>query len=150
MSKIERSYFNVAYWAPFLSEEDMELSRELLYLFIMDVGMFPFEKCYEGRTIMSGCVTARNVSLLRELLKHEYCVHYKDDFDFAKRRCKSKDAVGNNLMHHVFMLPDSIRNLFFDVINEFPVTIVYQPGENDGLFKKFQVNPDYLGEPTYV
>ena len=121
MSKIERSYLNLAYWAPFLDNEDIADSRELLYLYIMDIGIFPFEKCYEGRTIMSACVTARNVTLLRELLKHEYAVHYKDDLAFAKRRCKSKDTFGNNLLHHVCAHPDSIRNQFFEAINDLPV-----------------------------
>ena len=68
MSNIERSYINAAYWAAFLRIEDIHLTRKFLYLFIMDIGIFPFEKCYDGKSIISSCVTAGKVELLKELL----------------------------------------------------------------------------------
>jgi hypothetical protein len=104
MTKIERSYINAAYWAPFLKQEDIHLIRKFLYLFIMDIGIFPFEKCYDGKSIISACVTAGKPELLKELLMHDYVVHYESDLDLCRARCKAKDSNGNNFMHHVFIL----------------------------------------------
>ena len=72
----------------------------------MDIGIFPFEKCYDGKSIISASVTAAKVELLKELLQHDYVVHYEDDLELCRMRCKSKDANGNNFLHHVCMLPE--------------------------------------------
>jgi len=109
--------------------QDQAEVKNFVYLFIMDCGVSPFVKAYEGRTLISATVPSESIEFLTELLSHTYMVRFEEDFEELKKRCKSKDAKGNNLLHEVCMLKEAKRNKYFEVINSNHVCIVYKPFE---------------------
>ena len=49
------------------------------------------------------------------------------------------------------MLPERLRTDFFEVVNDYPVVIVHEPGDHDGsMFRKFKINPDNEQFKYYV
>jgi hypothetical protein len=72
-----QSYSRIAYWAIFLANDnnnpDMEIFvKKFLYFFILDLGLSPFIKCYEKKSIIQACIVSGRFDFLRELLSHEY------------------------------------------------------------------------------
>jgi hypothetical protein len=72
-----QSYSRIAYWAIFLANDnnnpDMEIFvKKFLYFFILDLGLSPFIKCYEKKSIIQACIVSASFDFLRELLSHEY------------------------------------------------------------------------------
>jgi hypothetical protein len=56
-----QSYCRIAFWAIFLANDttdpDMEIFvKKFLYYFIMDLGLSPFIKCYEKKSIIQACI----------------------------------------------------------------------------------------------
>ena len=111
-------------------QKDIAEVKNFVYLFIMDCGVSPFVKAYEGRTLISATVPSESIELLTELLSHTYMVRFEEDFEQLKKRCKSKDVRGNNLLHEVCMLQEAHRNKYFEVINKNHVCILYKPFES--------------------
>jgi hypothetical protein len=71
------SYCRIVYWAIFLANDnddpDMEIFvKKFLYYFIIDLGLSPFIKCYEKKSIIQACIVSGRLDFLRELLSHEY------------------------------------------------------------------------------
>jgi len=108
-------------------DKDQPEVKNFVYLFIMDCGVSPFVKAYEGRTLISATVPSCSVQFLTELLSHKYLVRFEEDFEQLIKRCKSKDVRGNNLLHEVCKLQEAHRNKYFEVINKNHVEIVYRP-----------------------
>lgn len=73
-----------------MKENDIlhSLAKEFLYFFIIGLGISPFVKFFEGKSIFQACVendsddtTMVKKSIFRELLTHTYIVHYKSDYN---------------------------------------------------------------------
>jgi len=56
------------------------LVKNFIYIFIMDLGISPFVKCYDRKTMISATVSSGRLDLLEELLSHTYETVYLDDF----------------------------------------------------------------------
>ena len=87
----QKSYLHIAYWAMTLLkklesidqkegrvlredeafDQDFEfLMKKFIYMFILDIGISPFVKCYEGCNLIQGCIEAYRIDFLKELLMH--------------------------------------------------------------------------------
>ena len=58
-----------------MDEYDPEIEifmKEFVYLFIAELGISPFVKCYQNKSIVQACIYSRRLDFLRELLQHEY------------------------------------------------------------------------------
>ena len=90
--------------------------KQFVYIFILDLGISPFIKCYQEKSLIQACITSRRYDFLRELLSHRYeCATPKDYKDFINS-CKAKDWKGNNVFHEIFMLDGEMRNKYLKVI----------------------------------
>lgn len=124
----QRSYLHLAYWAISLANldervpEDQDYGKyeiymkKFVYIFVLDLGISPFIKCYQEKSLVQACVIARRNDFLRELLSHKYEMLTKSDFKDFVKSCKSKDRKGNNIFHEIFMLPQESRNRFLETI----------------------------------
>ena len=124
----QRSYLHLAYWAISLANldervpEDQDYGKyeiymkKFVYIFVLDLGISPFIKCYQEKSLVQACVLARRNDFLRELLSHKYEMLTKNDFEDFVKSCKSKDRKGNNIFHEIFMLPQESRNRFLETI----------------------------------
>ena len=71
-----QSYCRIAYWAIFIAndiDEDKDIEifiKQFLYFFILDLGISPFIKCYEKKSIIQACIVSKRLDFLRELLSH--------------------------------------------------------------------------------
>jgi len=61
---------------------------------------------------------------LEELLSHTYTSLDNVDYDTFKKKIKSKDNIGNNLLHSVCELPERARERFFKILNNYPVKML--------------------------
>ena len=117
-----QSYIRIAYWAIFMandSDEDPEIEifmKKFLYFFIMDLGISPFVKCYEKKSIVQACIKAERLDFLRELLCHEYELLNKKDAEIFKKSARGKDINGDNIYHEIFKLDKIKRNKFIELI----------------------------------
>jgi len=77
--------------------------KQFVYLFILDIGVSPFVRCYEGKTLIQGCIAAYRDDFLKELLLHKYeFITHKEFEIFKYSAVHNKDNTGNNLMHSIF------------------------------------------------
>ena len=60
-------------------------------------------------------------------MSHTYECEYLDDYDAMQQRVKSKDIRGNNIMHDICMLPQTLREEYFEIINDNHVNIHFDP-----------------------
>ena len=68
----------------------------------MDLGISPFIKCYDGKSLISATVHSKQHEFFKELLGHTYvCGHESDYMDMIKRCAKTRNILGNNLMHDI-------------------------------------------------
>ena len=81
MNNDQLSYLRIAYWAIRMFEADFESNfkvqiikklKEFLYFIILDIGISPFVKFYEGKSLLFAAVQAKQTELLKELLSHTY------------------------------------------------------------------------------
>lgn len=129
MTKVQKSYVNIAYWACAMqagTPAQQQQVKRFIYLFIMDLGISPFVKCYDHKTLISATVHSGRIRFLQELLSHRYVVIHANDFESMQKRCASKDIKGNNLLHAICQLPLSRRNEYLEVVHHNPVEIVYR------------------------
>jgi len=122
----------VAYWAAFManqSHEDLLMAKHFVYIFILDLGVSPFVKCYDGRLLISATVPAMRPDLLEELLSHNYIALHESDYEAFRTRLQSKDSIGNNLLHTVCLLPERARERYFRVLNNNPVKMFNRHSE---------------------
>ena len=54
--------------------------RNFIYIFIMDIGISPFVKCYDGKSMISATVPSGRLEFLKELLSHKYECEYLEDY----------------------------------------------------------------------
>jgi hypothetical protein len=117
-----KSYCKIAYWAVFLandidSDPNIEIfMKKFLYFFIIDLGVSPFIKCYEKKSIIQACIVSNRLDFLRELLTHEYEVLTEKDAEILKISAKGKDINGDNIYHEIFKKKAEIRNKYLEVI----------------------------------
>ena len=78
------------------------LMKEFVYFFVMDLGISPFVKCYQNKSLIQACVKARQKQLMAELLQHEYEVKNPKEIGILAKTCKGKDIFGNNIFHEIF------------------------------------------------
>ena len=75
----QRSFLHMAYWSIALSEGKQSQAeiymKKFIYFFIIDLGISPFVKCYQGKTLIEACIDSRRLDTLKELLSHTYVVH---------------------------------------------------------------------------
>ena len=91
----------------------------------MDLGISPFTKCYDGKSLLSATVHSKQINFFRELLGHTYICGNTSDYNNMIKRCtKTRNIIGNNLMHDICQLPDGIRNKYLKYAHETPVKIV--------------------------
>ena len=116
------SYLRVAYWAIKIANLDNESSeseifmKKFLYFFIIDLGISPFVKSYQNKSILQACISSNRLDFLRELLSHTYEVLSPDDIEIFQKSCKGKDIEGNNIFHDIFLHNKYERNKFLEVI----------------------------------
>jgi hypothetical protein len=70
------------------SDEDQNIEifmKKFLYYFIIDLGISPFVKCYEKKSIIQACVRSGRLDFLRELLSHEYELLNNKDVEIFKK-----------------------------------------------------------------
>lgn len=121
-TKQQQSYIRLAYWAITMAnmdEDDPEIEifmKEFVYVFIIDLGISPFVKCYQNKSIVQACVLSRRLDFLRELLSHEYEVLNPKEVKIFAHTAQGKDIFGNNIFHEVFQLPRDTRNKYLEVI----------------------------------
>ena len=84
--------------------------KRFVYFFIMDLGISPFVKCYQDKSLVQACITTRRLHFLEEILSHHYYVISQKELEFFKKTAKGKDIYGNNIFHQIFMLPEGQRN----------------------------------------
>lgn len=61
-------------------DPDIEIFvKKFLYYFIIDLGISPFIKCYEKKSIIQACIVSNRLDFLRELISHEYEVLSEKD-----------------------------------------------------------------------
>ena len=116
MSVQQKAYLSLAYWAISIANMDKDreyggkagfyevLMKRFVYIFIADLGISPFVKCYNKRSIIQACIASEREDMLRELLSHKYELLNKEAYEIFKSTLKSKDFKGNNVFHDVFML----------------------------------------------
>ena len=137
----------MAYWAIYISNMDNDSTQDedgafeiymkkFVYIFLFDLGISPFIKCYQEKSLAQACVTARRFDFLRELLSHKYECFDKQAMKDFKNSCKGKDWKGNNIFHEVFMLEESMRNNFLNVIydDKYKVKIYLRPQHDTRCF----------------
>jgi len=100
----------MAYWSVALSEGNQGRAeiymKKFIYFFIIDLGISPFVKCYQGKTLIEACIDARRIDTLKELLSHTYIVHNTEDKNLLRKSGKNKDINGNNALHRIFSIPE--------------------------------------------
>ena len=119
---VQQAYIRLAYWA--ISTVNMEevdhdaekRMKRFVYFFLLDLGISPFIKCYQKKTLIHACVRAERVDFLRELLRHDYEMADPQTFEVFEKSCKNKDHKGDNVFHEVFKLDVEKRNQFLNVI----------------------------------
>ena len=99
----QRSLLQLAFWALTMAKEpdpieqpkeyemakgDKFRAQHLLYIFVMDLGVSPFVKCYDDVALITGLVRSGEFTILRDLLKHKYITIYYEDFSFLKKQLK--------------------------------------------------------------
>jgi hypothetical protein len=70
------------------SDDDQNIEifmKKFLYYFIIDLGISPFVKCYEKKSIIQACVRSGRLDFLRELLSHEYELLNNKDVEIFKK-----------------------------------------------------------------
>jgi hypothetical protein len=70
------------------SDEDQNIEifmKKFLYYFIIDLGISPFVKCYEKKSIIQACVRSGRLDFLRELLSHKYELLNNKDVEIFKK-----------------------------------------------------------------
>jgi hypothetical protein len=70
------------------SDDDQNIEifmKKFLYYFIIDLGISPFVKCYEKKSIVQACVRSGRLDFLRELLSHEYELLNNKDVEIFKK-----------------------------------------------------------------
>lgn len=123
-TKQMQSYIRIAYWAIFIandSDGDPEAEifmKKFLYFFILDLGISPFIKCYEKKSIVQACIKAGRLDFLREILSHEYELLDKKDAEIFKKSARGKDKLGENIYHEIFKLSKNKRNKFLELIKD--------------------------------
>lgn len=89
---------SLAYWAISLANMDTKendkgtyekIMKAFVYIFIIDLGISPFVKCYNKRNLFQACVASGRVDFLRELLNHKYEVRTKKDLAIFKKTMDS-------------------------------------------------------------
>ena len=139
----QRSLLQLAFWALTMAKEpdpidqpdeyeeargDRFRAQHLLYIFIMDLGVSPFVKCYDDVALLTGLVRSGEFTILRDLLKHKYITIYYEDFAFLKRQIKrATDRWGNNILHEIYKMPETARNIYLDILNEYPMEVHFRP-----------------------
>jgi hypothetical protein len=134
-TKQQQSYIRLAYWAISMANMDevdpaIEIfMKEFVYVFIIDLGISPFVKCYQNKSIVQACVLSRRLDFLRELLSHQYEVMNPKQVDIMAKTCQGKDIFGNNVFHEIFQLPRDTRNKYLEVIfdEKYHVKIYMRP-----------------------
>jgi hypothetical protein len=74
---------HLAYWAIYISNMDNDSTvdedgafeiymKKFVYIFLFDLGISPFIKCYQEKSLVQACVTSRRFDFLREILSHKY------------------------------------------------------------------------------
>ena len=90
--------------------------KQFVYIFILDLGISPFIKCYQEKSLIQACIVSRRYDFLRELLSHQYELITPKAFEEFEKSCKGKDYKGNNIFHDIFMLDCKDRNRFLKVV----------------------------------
>ena len=131
LNEIQKSYLKVAYWSIFkCDDEDSDVrqkARQFAYIFLLDLGLSPFTKCYDAKSLISAAVQSRNRKFFKELLQHDYILNNEMDFNRMVKNCgNSRDYHGNNLMHEICLLPDDHRNQYLQIVADSPIRIVLQ------------------------
>ena len=70
------------------SDDDANIEifmKKFLYFFILDLGISPFVKCYEKKSIIQACIKSGRLDFLRELLSHDYELLDKHDVEIFKK-----------------------------------------------------------------
>jgi len=70
------------------SDDDQNIEifmKKFLYYFIIDLGISPFVKCYEKKSIIQACVRSGRLDFLRELLSHKYELLNNKDVEIFKK-----------------------------------------------------------------
>ena len=67
--------------------------KEFVYVFIIDLGISPFVKCYQNKSIVQACVLSRRLDFLRELLCHKYEVMNPKQVAIMAKTCQGKDIL---------------------------------------------------------
>ena len=119
-----QSYCRIAYWSIFMANDNDDdpnieiFMKKFLYYFIMDLGISPFVKCYEKKSIIQACIKSGRLDFLRELLSHEYELLSKEDVEIFKTSAQGKDKNGDNIYHEIFKLKKEMRNKFLELITD--------------------------------
>lgn len=96
-----------------------------MYIFLLDLGISPFTKCYDAKSLISAAVYSRNRAFFKELLQHDYIVNNAKDYERMIKNCEnSRNYHGNNLMHEICLLPDDHRNQYFQLVADYPIRII--------------------------
>lgn len=132
MTNAQKAYLRVAHWAirlaDFVFEERNEknakkkkqyrkMAREVLFFFVMDMGVSPFVKTYHDRSLVHALVKANLVDLLAELLCHEFNLLYSGEYSqFKDSATLCEDIKGDNVFHCIFKHQPEDRNEFLKVV----------------------------------
>jgi hypothetical protein len=105
-TKEQRSYLHLVYWSVALSEGNNGKAevymKKFIYFFIMDLGISPFVKCFDGKNLLEACIKSRRFDTLKELLSHTYICCTPEECLELDNSSRDKDIHGNNLLHNVF------------------------------------------------
>lgn len=70
-----------------------------MYMFILDLGISPYIKCYMGKTLIQGCVSTNLLSFIEELNSHKFVFMDEKDLNDFVKSTQTKDEIGNNTLH---------------------------------------------------
>ena len=131
----QRSFLQLAFWALTMakkSPKDKEAATHLLFFFVMDMGVSPFVKCYDDVALISGLIRSREFTLIELLLSHKFeCVFYDEWSYFIRQISHSSDRYGNNILHEIYMQPESIRNVFLDILDQNPMEVHFRTEDEE-------------------
>jgi len=69
----------------------MKLSKRFIYYFILDLGISPFIKAYQGKSLMTACVTENLTKFTKEIMSHRYVVRNDYQKQLLMKSAKQKD-----------------------------------------------------------
>ena len=93
------------------------LMKQFIYIFIIDLGISPFIKCYKEKNFFQACIISEQKNFLQELLSHIYEVYDERTLVRFKQIIQTDaDVNGQNLFHEIFMLEKSKQAQFLEMI----------------------------------